>query len=589
MVETNKRGVLMKNLRSLLLILIGLCLGVPAFATDFYVRPDGGTRYTAAQPTGQCDGKADAPYPGTGVNQHCAFGDIGYLAYDGSYATAPRWAIVGGDHVHIAAGQYRCGYRGPNSADHEGMDIAGDPFSACFPSIPGGTAANPTEILGAGSGQTQIYGGYGARAIFALGSGYYQFSGLELTDHGQCSRVGIGPACSSSYPLDDYAQNGFTTNTAVQGLVLTDLNIHGFTSRGIIGPIGGLVTATNVRIAFNGAAGWDFDDGNGTQSVNGTVNAMGLVVEGNGCNEEYPIVHIGFPAASCFGQDNGGYGDGVGTPGTPLNFTCDRCIFRYNTQDGFDLLHVSGSMISITNSSSYGNMGQQWKMGAMASVDFENNTTVHNCNRLAAPMPGRTNTFPGLGPFCRAGGDGIAFLVTDAGKYIFKHNSYVGYGATSYDIGCGVQPCAKPNVVYEDNINLGYPSPYDGSLPGVFYWVSDATQTGGFSIPTPILTADHNLYFHMRTTPADGVSVDPLFVGEPAWAGEASLDNFNFALSAGSPAIALGAGANVTPVVVPPPVNPPPVAPPPPPVTTPHTVTMTITVDGQPVTLTGSY
>lgn len=563
---------------------------------NWYVRVDGAALYSAGNPAGGCDGKADAAYPGSGVNRHCAMNDIGYLDYDGTYTTVTKWVISGGDIVHIGPGKFRCGYRGPNPVDHNGLAMAGSPNANCFPGVPSGTAANPTQFIGAGQGQTQIYGGYSAGAIFGLGgAGFIVISGIELTDHAQCSRVGTGPQCSSDYPLDDYAQNGITTDTSTHDITLKDLNIHGFTSRGILGPIGGLVTVDHVRIAFNGAAGWDFDDGNGTPSVNGSVKATFLTVEGNGCNEEYPIVHTPFPAASCFDQDHGGYGDGVGTPGTPLNFSCDQCIFRYNTQDGLDLLHTHGSSISVTNSTSYGNMGQQWKMGAMQSVDFENNTTVHNCNRLSAPMPGRTDTFAGLSLFCRAG-DGIAFNIVDGGTYTFKHNSYVGYSSASYDIGCGGAgaTCTKPNVVYEDNVNLGYPSPFNQQPPLVFYWTNDTTQNAWMQVTDPILTADHNIYYNMLSTPVQGDMVDPRFVGEPAWTGESSLDNFNFALSANSPAIALGAGASITPVSVQPPVTPPVVVPPvtPPPVQPPpttHTVTMTITVDGQPVTLTGSY
>jgi hypothetical protein len=47
-------------------------------------------------------------------------------------------------------------------------------------------------------------------------------------------------------------------------VVLKNLDIHGLTGDGIIGAIGGEVTADHVRIAFNGSAGWDFDDGRGT-------------------------------------------------------------------------------------------------------------------------------------------------------------------------------------------------------------------------------------------------------------------------------------------------------------------------------------
>src|SRR6185437_2440059 len=41
--------------------------------TFWFIRPDGGTHYSANVTTGQCDGKSDTAYPGTGTNQHCAF------------------------------------------------------------------------------------------------------------------------------------------------------------------------------------------------------------------------------------------------------------------------------------------------------------------------------------------------------------------------------------------------------------------------------------------------------------------------------------------------------------------------------------
>ena len=127
---------------------------------------------------------------------------------------------------------------------------------------------------------------------------------LEITDHAQCTRMGAAayPArCNSSYPLSDYAGSGILTDTHTHDVVLQDLDIHGLTSRAIIGPIGGLITANHVRLAYNGAAGWDFDDGNGAPSVNGQVNASYLTVEWNGCNEEYPITHA-YPAISCYDE-----------------------------------------------------------------------------------------------------------------------------------------------------------------------------------------------------------------------------------------------------------------------------------------------
>jgi hypothetical protein len=340
--------------------------------------------------------------------------------------------------------------------------------------------------------------------------------------------------CHSSYPLSDYAGSGIVTDNETSSVILKNLDIHGLTSRGIIGPIGGEVVVDHVRIAFNGAAGWDFDDGKGTQNSPGAVvHASYLTVEWSGCNEEYPITHP-VPVYSCFDQDHGGYGDAVGTPNTPLDFVCDHCTFRYNTQDGLDLAHVRGSLISITNSQSYGNMGQQWKFGAMKSIVFEKNVTVHNCRRLSAEMPGARSDYNRyISLFCRAEGDGISFTVNDDGTYVFRNNSFAGYGATSYDIACsGV--CTKPTITFQNNLNIGYRDPVGGRGPGVFY-LSGLTQN-------PFIARDHNIYYGMRTCPSGATErcIDPKIAAFPKWVGEASLDVIDFHLTTESPARGAG-------------------------------------------------
>lgn len=516
----------MKIFSSLILLSVGALAQVPVMPTTWYIRADGGDRT-------QCSGQVDAAYSTTVVNKQCALNDYRLLAYpgNGGYAAAGKWIVQGGDIIRIHAGQYRLGYNGPAATDHNGLAVAGNPFGSAMPAIPSGTAAAPTRIIGDGSATTQLYGGYGAGNVINLsGSLFVQIVGLELTDHAQCTRVGAGyvapvVGCSSSYPLSDYAANGISTDAATHDITLTDLNIHGFTSDGIRGPIGGAITATNVRIGFNGSADWDFDDGLGTKSTEDAIlKASYLTIEGSGCNEEYPIVHAGFPAASCFDQSSGGYGDGVGTPNTPLSVICDHCTFRYNTQDGLDLLHSSDSSVRVTNSTSYGNMGQQWKFGAFQSVDFENSTWVHNCSRMSAPIAGNSTYNKYLSNFCRAAGDGTALSTRDGGTYIFRNNSYAGYGATTYDMNCA----GTANIVFQNNLHIGYKQPVAaGQLPGVFYYgpgCSDASFKAN----------DHNIYYNMRTVPAGGVGTDPHIAVEPTWVDETSLDAVDFHLTAAS-------------------------------------------------------
>ena len=500
----------------------------------WFIRQDGGNR-------DQCTGRVDAPYTGRGPRQPCAFKHPHYLFTDDRYGNK-EWIVKGGDTVIIRGGPYRLGYKGPNRKDYWG-DCPGSPYGCSMPPIPSGTAKNPTRFLGesylACNNKTQLFGGYALGSIINLkGSTNVDLECLELTDHGQCTRSGGGqPArdiCNTAYPLSDYAAVGVITDAATSSVVLKNLDIHGLTGEGIRGPIGGEVVADHVRIAFNGAAGWDFDDGKGTRNAPGAlVRASYLTIEWNGCNEEYPITHT-VPAYSCFDQDHEGYGDGVGTPDTLLDFTCDQCIFRYNTQDGLDLLHVKGSLISIKNSISYGNMGQQWKMGAMKSVLFQNNVTIHNCRRMSADVPGAPKNYNRyLSLFCRAAGDGIAFMVSDGGTYVFRNNSFAGYGATSYDIVCS-GACTKANLTFQNNLHIGYRDQVGGDRPGVFY-------LNGVS-PNVFAARDHNIYYNMRTCPPGEAErcVDPKIANSPEWKGEASLDGLDFHLTSTSPARGTG-------------------------------------------------
>ena len=263
--------------------------------TTWYVRADGGTRFSIAQPSGLCDGKADAAPTGTAPNQHCAFNDYRFLYTDGTYGNA-AWVISGGDTVIVdSAKPWRVGYNGPDPTDYFGVS-PGDPYDDFNPPIPPGTAAGHTRILGRNyaacnqQNMTQIFGGFGIFAALSLrATSFVDVQCIELTRHSQCAKFGTSPAvCNSNYPLDDYALNGIVTDAGTHDINLQDVWIHGFVSRGIIGPIGGTVTAVNVDIAINGGAGWDFDDGSGTPSVNAVLNLNNSTIEWNGCNQAYP-------------------------------------------------------------------------------------------------------------------------------------------------------------------------------------------------------------------------------------------------------------------------------------------------------------
>ena len=119
-------------------------------------------------------------------------------------------------------------------------------------------------------------------------------------------------------------------------------------------------------------AGWDFDDGTGSNNGNGTASLPGSLwvlnystIEWNGCNQEYPAVDP-IPVISCYSQSSGGYGDGVGTPpGMCLSANINHSAFNYNTQDGLDLGHIDTGTCSATinDSEAIGNNGQTFKWG----------------------------------------------------------------------------------------------------------------------------------------------------------------------------------------------------------------------------------
>jgi hypothetical protein len=142
---------------------------------------------------------------------------------------------------------------------------------------------------------------------------------------------------------------GIGTSNTTQNILFQDMNVHGVTLSGFYGAIGGAITMTRVRSAFNGFAGWNFDDGTPDNPA-ASINASYVTMEWNGCNEEYPIVDP-VPAISCYSITNHGFGDAwSGQDSLLSSFTCNYCIMRYNVKDAFTGPHTSIGALTITNS-----------------------------------------------------------------------------------------------------------------------------------------------------------------------------------------------------------------------------------------------
>jgi hypothetical protein len=561
-------------------IAVASSLPPPGPGTTWYIRPDGGTRYSANAASGQCDGKHDAAYPGSGTNQPCAFSDFRYMWDDQSYGN-DAWVMAGGDTVIIrgcAANANQAALSAPNC--RIGWDSnagSGAGYTWCFgggggpygcenPTIPAGTASQHTRILGQNyancstgdvtnnSALTQIFGGFGVNTVLNLANTQYvDVQCVEITEHnGRCITHGTPAypsACNSSVgpSFSDYDANGILTTDATSNVLLQDMYIHGHTNSGLQGPIGGAITLNRVNVSFNGFAGWNFDDGSATPDAAGSsITANYVTMEGNGCNEEYPIVDA-FPAVSCYDLNSGGFGDSWSGQQTELDaFTCNHCAMLYNTKDGFIGPHTFIKNLLIEDSVSIGNMGQQWKWTNTpgASTAFVNNVTVGNCNRMSAPMPGAPGNYnQHLSLFCRAAGDVFSFSSNANSTVLLANNTVVAYSNTVFDMNCVVtNGCGTTPFVYTNNLILGYTVPTNylpganGQAPGLFY----------FSDPTDAVVSTYNLEYGIRNgDPCAGTILcsDPLLVGEPAQGSvppESTLDALDFHPTASSPAVLAG-------------------------------------------------
>jgi hypothetical protein len=303
-------------------------------------------------------------------------------------------------------------------------------------------------------------------------------------------------------------------------------------------------------------AGWDFDDGGATPfGANASWNFLYSQIEWNGCNQEYPIVDT-YPAASCYSQSTGGYGDGVGSPagtGTGMSVVVDHSTFDHNTQDGIDMGHMDAgnNTFTFTNNYSYANNGGTVKWGAyFQTVTFNNNLLEANCLRMSAAIAGAPSTFnANLSDFCRAQ-DGISFNFLQNGTATFANNTIVSYAPTTMDINCwDPVSCSNSTFRFENNIVVGYSNPTTYNMGG------QSGGPGGFYYQATIgnVIRNNNLYYGIRnvscpTGNTGEICTSPLFVNQPTWVDETSLDNFNFSLTSGSPA--KGAGVSLPFVTV---------------------------------------
>ena len=509
----------------LILILAGLSmygfgnvsvLATPAAGQTYYVRPDGGSAE-------QCTGLANAPYPGSGLNQPCA--------WDHPFRALPPDGparIQGGDTLIIAAGSYRMGYGAPE-ADGDGSNCApAYPWGCVMPPIPSGPdAAHPTRILGEGwdtgcSDPPELWGAERAEHILDLSnSSHVQIACLEITDHAGCVEFHSGGlACPrDSYPFGNWASTGLYAQDA-SDIHLQDLNIHGLAHTGVWAGRLQDWTVERVRIAGNGWVGWDGDI-DGTDSNRGEMRFRLWTVEWNGCGETWP----GEEPDGCWAQTAGGYGDGVGTGYTGGDWIIEDSAFLHNTSDGLDLLyHTEGGKIILTNVRAEGNAGNPIK--TTGTMTMTNSVVVSNCAYF------ENQSFTYQVDACRALGNTLSLAFMGGERVALINNTFYGQGDGLISAGPHSQGACNGTEELVGRNNL-YQGDDDYLQAGDITFLFYAENCHGLTFDS-----DYSLYDHVKLSAYIPGPHD--MEADPRLKGPLSGDYFGMELQTGSPAINAG-------------------------------------------------
>ena len=430
-------------------------LGVSAAsATDYFVRSDGGT-------VTQCNGLVDLPYPGSGIDQACAWNHP-FMALPP--LGTPR--IEGGDTLHIGAGSYRMGYGAPGADNcHQNWS-----WECVMPPIPSGPSPDqPTRILGQGHADgcaqaPELWGTERAWMVVNLeGSSNVEMACLDITDRGSCAELhcnsgqcgGEVAACNrSSAPYGDWASTGISARDSSK-VVLRDLDIHGLANRGIFAGRISDWLLDRVEIRNNGWAGWDGNIGS-SSSNSGTITFRESVVGWNGCLERWPSGEV----FGCWGQKGGGWGDGIGTSTTGGHWVFEDSTVHHNTSDGIDLLYLNDEgRLTIRRSLVEGNAGNQIK--ASRSALIENSVIVGNCSYFV--------NHPNMldGDHCRALGDTIFVGLSSSSQTDLINNTIVGEGNCVVS-GAGGTSTSRLRMI--NNLLIGKPYFLDPGKQSCLYY-----------------------------------------------------------------------------------------------------------------------
>lgn len=488
-----------------------------ASAATYYVRTDGGTAT-------QCNGTADKAYPGSGSNLACAWNHpfVALPPVTSNHPAAAR--IHGGDTLVIDAGSYQMGADGKNITQLYAACTLSYPWDCKMQPVPSGTASNPTRIVGAGwdsgcKAPPELWGSDRPYRILDLdGSSNVVVACLNITDHSACiyNDSDASVNCNSkTAPYGAWAPLGIHAQDS-NNVTLQDLDIHGFASTGIQAGRLSNWTLNRVKIIANGRVGWNGDLGSTAGSSNsGNMNFNNVEVAWSGCAEKYPYNTI----YACWGQIEGGYGDGVGTAATGGNWTYNQVSIHDNTQDGLDMRYANGTgKVTVLRSHFYNNAGNQVKIKGPALI--QNSVIVGYCSAFNGKydMSGGDN--------CRANGTAVLLVSTPGALASLSYNTIISQGDC---VITNQEGSSASEMDLYDNVLIGQPSYRSPDQKACLYWWDQNPPTGKVAVKGDVIW---NTRFY-TSYPAGNTLADPKLKSE-------SLASFDPTPLSGSPAIDKG-------------------------------------------------
>lgn len=505
--------------------------GIPGQATTWYVRTDGGT----CGPNLQCEGVADAAYPGSGVNQACACSKVEYLS-----------DVMQGEDIAIIDN---------DTFLNEGEIV-----------IPAGTSPTlKTKLYGrgwdTGCADPPQVSGSNVTNLLTLGS-YVEVNCVDLVDSDGCiGEIGAGGKidneatqdlirCATKYSSVNSVWTGIKLVNGAANVTLKNMHVNGMAYTGMeaYSGISNLVM-DNFHISGSGFVGINGGDSPNTDWV-GPTTFVNSSIKYSGCGWRAKATPGGAAAGTphnCWSQDQGGYGDAIGANVKLASWTSTDSEISNNVSDGFDSLYDPSATYLFKRFRAEGNAGAAFKSSS-PFVTIENSVLLGNCAQWAASpdvfasiyAPGRSGSNCDNDDVCDANENSTNCSGDCAGFNVCRPSQQ-----TTLSLACWADSVAKVlNSTISGNgdtlLFMDYHTGCDSDSSLVLQntiWVGGTEYNGGESDTVdayygegagsaPTITQDHNLYCGTKTWETDDVGVGDISMATCTSVFSGTLNNF---------------------------------------------------------------